>query len=201
VPVSPAGRTTTGRGEVRLGPLLVAACAAGIGIMAQTAFVGFVVSAAVAADVAEGTAGLVFASGSAIGLVIRIALGHHADGRGQRPLVTSAAMMGASAGGFLLLATERPGPVVVAILVLCATAWGWQGLFFLAVARSNAAAPATASGIAATGMLTGAVIGPVVFGLLARDDYATAWVACAAAALVSAAVTLVSHRLLRSPAT
>ena len=192
----PAVRMVTRTGDVALGPLVVTAVAAAIGVMSQTAFVGFVVSAAVAAGMEEGTAGLLFAAGSALGLVVRVTLGHLADRRVRRPLVTCAAMMATSAVGFVLLATERPTAISVAMLLLCATAWGWQGLFFLAVARSNPNAPAAASGIAATGMLTGAVAGPIIFGLLARDDYSVAWLACAGSGLVAAAVALVSHRLL-----
>jgi predicted MFS family arabinose efflux permease len=195
-PPRPARRGVNRTGDVALGPLVVTATAAAIGVMSQTAFVGFVVSAAVAAGMAESTAGLLFAAGSALGLVIRITLGHLADRRVRRPLVTCAGMMGSSALGFVLLATERHVAVGVAMLLLCATAWGWQGLFFLAVARSNPNAPAAASGIAATGMLSGAVLGPILFGVLARDEYALAWLACAVSGLAAAALALVSHRLL-----
>ena len=195
-PPRPTRRRVTRSGDVALGPLIVTATAAAIGIMSQTAFVGFVVSAAVAAGMAEGRAGLIFAAGSALGLVIRVTLGHLADRRIRRPLVTCAGMMGASTVGFVLLATEQTFAVGAAMLLLCATAWGWQGLFFLAVARSNPNAPAAASGIAATGMLTGAVLGPIAFGLLAHDDYSIAWLACAVSGLVAAAAALVSHHLL-----
>ena len=192
-------RSPTRGGDVALGPLLVAGAAAALGVMAQTAFVAFIVSASVAAGVAEATAGFLFAAGSGIGCVVRILLGHLADGRARRPLVTVAAMMGAGSGGFLLLATERPAAIAAATLLLCATTWGWQGLFFLVIARSNPNAPAVASGIAATGMLTGAVLGPVLFGLLARDDYTVAWIACGASGIAAAGATLLSHRLLRPP--
>ena len=60
-------RTPTRGGDVALGPLLVAGAAAALGVMAQTAFVSFIVSASVAAGVDEATAGFLFAIGSGIG--------------------------------------------------------------------------------------------------------------------------------------
>jgi predicted MFS family arabinose efflux permease len=184
-------------GDVSLRPLVVLAFAGGVATISQAAFVSFAVSAAVASGLSEGLSGLIFAAGGVVGFLARLLAGHVADRRAGGLLMMTAGMLGASAAGFLMLATERPVVVGVAMPLLCATAWGWQGLYFLAIARSNPNSPAAASGIAAAGLLTGAVIGPVAFGLLARDDYSLAWAATAASTLVAVAAILVGRELVK----
>ena len=49
-----------------------------------------------------------------------------------------------------------------------ATGWAWPGLFNLAVVRVNPSAPGAATGITQTGTYLGAVVGPVLFGVVAE---------------------------------
>lgn len=180
-----------------LRPLRVLALAGFAGSAAQCAFVSFAVSATVASGMSEGRAGLLFATGSAIGGLVRVAGGHLADRRAGGLLLAIAAMMGLGVAGFGLLALERPAAVAVAVPLLCGTTWGWQGLYFLAIARIGPEAAARASGMGAAGLLTGGVVGPLAFGVLASRDYGLAWGAAAAASVLAACLVLSCRRLLR----
>ena len=68
---------------------------------------------------------------------------------------------------------------------------------FLAIARSNPNAPAAASGIVSAGMLAGAVVGPLVFGFIARSDYAVAWLTAVSSTMVAVAGTIAGRVLVR----
>lgn len=184
-------------GDVSMGPLLLLTMAGGFGSMSQAAFLTFAVSSAVEAGVSEGGAGLLFAASSAAAFAMRLALGAFADRRQGGLVFTTAAMMLTSAAGFALLATGSRGAVLAAVPFVAATAWGWQGIFFLVVARCNPNAPAAASGLTASGLLAGSVVGPVVFGIAARDDYATAWMLAAASALLGAAAMVVGRHFIK----
>lgn len=179
-------------------PLRVLALAGFAGSAAQCAFVSFAVSAAVASGMSEGRAGLLFAAGSAIGGFVRIAGGHLADRRAGGLLLAIAAMMGLGVAGFGLLALERPAAVALAVPLLCGTTWGWQGLYFLAIARISPAAAARASGMGAAGLLTGGVLGPLAFGVLASRDYGLAWGAAAAASVLAGCLVLSCRQLLQA---
>jgi predicted MFS family arabinose efflux permease len=199
---APGGRTPARRpsrqGDVSLFPLVVLSIAGGLGAMTQSGFTAFAVSAAIDAGRAEGTAGLIFALGTGVGLVTRVSIGAAADRRRGELLTTMATMLVAAMAGFALMATASPVAVTIAIPLLCATCWGWQGIYFLAVARSNPNAPATASGISAAGLLSGGVLGPLVFGVLAEHSYPTAWVVAIGVTAVAAVATVLARRLVRA---
>jgi cyanate permease len=144
------------------------------------------VSGAVAAGISEGASGLLFGVGAMLGLGSRIVAGHIADRHSNALVPMMIAMLCTGAGALGLFATEHRLAVTLAVPLLWSTVCGWPGLFFLAVARSNPAAPAAASGISGGGILAGAVAGPLLFGFLARDSYSVAWLASAASTMVAA---------------
>lgn len=172
--------------------LAVAGC---IGTVAQSAFVAFAVSSAVDAGLSEGSGGVLFAAGSVLGAAVRVAGGHLADRRTGGLLVAISSMLLLSVVGFLLLATEQQAAVSVAVPLLCATAWGWPGLYFLAIARTSGGS-ARASAAAAAGVLSGGVVGPLVLGSLVRASYSTAWTAGALCSMASAGLFLLGRRWL-----
>ena len=154
----------------------------------------FFVSAGVDAGLVEGTAGLVLAAGSALGIVTRLAAGVQADRRGGGHLRVVAIMLCGGAVIYCLLATETTWAFVVAGPFAFATGWAWPGLFNLAVVRVNPNAPGAATGITQTGTYLGAVVGPVLFGLVAEHvSFRAAWLGAAAMALL-AALTIVGAR-------
>jgi MFS family permease len=169
--------------------MVVLVLAIALAAAAANAFAGFLVSAQIDAGTSEATAGVLFACGAFAGLVVRIGVGHGADRWGWPLLPVVIGMLGFGAFGYALLATMHAETMMVATPIMFMMAWGWPGLFFLALSRANPNATAAASGMINMGGFAGGSAGPLVFGLLARDSYAAAWL-FAAGCSVSAAVVL-----------
>jgi MFS family permease len=132
---------------------------------------------------------------SLVATVSRIALGILTDRGGHDPLRPAALMLGASVGGYLLLAGGTPVVIVVAALVAGSLGWAWPGALTLAVVQRSPEAPAWAVGVMMAGLFTGAVGGPLVVGLLAEHEaFTAAWVLCAALALSAAATIALARR-------
>lgn len=171
-----------------LGLAAVLASAAGVG------FISFLVTYSVDRGMSEGTAGLLLGGVSLLAACSRIALGVFADRAGQEPLRPVAAMLAASVAGYLLLIAGEPVVIAVAALSAGALGWAWPGGLNLAVVQRSPDAPAWAVGVLMTGLFTGAVVGPLIVGVLAEHDlFTAAWITCAALALL-AALTLVATR-------
>ena len=78
-----------------------------------------------------------------------------------------------------------------------ATSFAWPGLFHLAMVRANPSAPGAATGITLTGNFTGAVCGPLLFGLLVEaTSYGWAWGFAAITSGAAAALMAVTSRLI-----
>jgi MFS family permease len=185
VPSGAPGRRPRGFTSVHaLAVAAVLASAAGVG------FVSFLVTYAVDNGMSEGVAGLLLAGVSLAATISRIVLGLFADRAGQEPLRPVATMLAASVAGYLLLTAGEPGVIAAAALLAGALGWAWPGGLNLAVVQRSPEAPAWAVGVMMTGLFVGAIVGPLLTGVLAEDDrFTLAWTACAALALL-AAVTI-----------
>lgn len=200
-PLSPKRPDAAGRGAVdtSLRPLVVLAVGCGLGAAAAGTLGSFLVSAAVDAGLGEGEAGVLAAGCGLAGILTRIGAGGLADRRSGRHLAAVARMLALGAVGYLLLATTRPGLLIVGALLGYCLGWGWPGLFNMAIVRNNPAAPGAASGITQTGTYTGAVLGPLLFGIAAEHaSYGVAWTGTAITSLAAAGVVVVGRRLLRA---
>jgi cyanate permease len=145
--------------------------------------------------IAEGTAGLLAALGSAASLAVRMSLGARADRRRDYGYGTVVALLVAGAGGFALMAIHVPATFVVGAVTAFALGWGWPGLFNLAVVANHREAPAAATGITQSGIYVGASLGPLAYGLLADGiGYGAAWAAVGATSLAGAMVMAVAGR-------
>lgn len=202
--VPQTGRQGTGRlspsraGDVPLGPMLVLTVGVAFGTAVSTAFTGFAVVAAVEqSNMSQSAAGLVFALGAGTGIVTRIGLGRLVDLRLNAGFGLPALLVGVGSFGFLFLATGTTLAFFIAIPFSFATAWGWVGLFHLAVTKVNVNAPAAATGITLVGSHIGVFVGPAGFGLISRHSFATAWLVTAVASLVGAMTLLVAQILIR----
>lgn len=175
--------------ELRL--LIILAVAVGLGIAGIDALASFVVSYSVDIGIAEGTAGLVLAAGSVVGIITRVVAGWLIDRTRDSDLTAVASMLLVGAIGVLVLNLgDKPG-LFLGGLVAFAAGWGWSGLFTFAVVKDNPDAPAAATGITQAGKLVGAAAGPAAFGLLADNwSYGIAWWATTAALVVAAAMML-----------
>lgn len=185
------------QGDAATGPLVVIALGAGLGAAANNSFGAFLVEAAVAGGLSPGPAGLLFAAGSATGIVSRLLLGYSADRREGGHLPVIAGLMSGGALGFALLAQGGTATLVLGTLLSFGAGWGWPGLLNFAVVRLNRNAPAAATGITQTGVFAGGAAGPLIFGLLVEQrGYPVAWLVAAGGLLAAAALVLVGRRLL-----
>jgi len=184
-------------GDVPTAPLVLLALGIGLGSAAATPLGAFVVESSVASGLRVGTAGLLLALGSAVGIVVRVVFGHLADGMGGGRLRLVCAMLGVGVVGFLLLASGSASLIVPGVMLAFGAGWGWPGLFNFAVVKTNPNAPAAATGITQTGASGGAALGPLVFGLVVEAaSYDDAWLLCGAIALVALLAILAGRAMM-----
>jgi MFS family permease len=99
----------------------------------------------------------------------------------------------------LALATGVPLLIVPGGVAAYCLAWGWPGLFNLAVVRSNPGAPGAATGITQTGTYIGAVLGPLLFGFgVEAWSYSWAWFGSAITSALAALAVFNARRALRA---
>jgi MFS family permease len=178
--------------------LLVTALGAALATAGPNSLAAYLVASAVDVGIAEGTAGLLAAAGSATSLLARVALGQRADRRRDYGLAAVVAVLAAGSGGFALLATGEAAPFVAGVFVAFALGWGWPGLFNLAVVDLNRNAPAAATGVTQTGIYVGASAGPAAYGIISAElGYSAAWAVSGALCLAAAATFLYASRLAR----
>lgn len=196
-PGSDARRLEEARaGDVRVAPLVLLALGIGLGSTAATPLGAFIVESSVAAGLAEASAGLLLAFGSAFGIMVRVTLGYLADGMEGGRLRLVAAMLGLGVVGFALLATGASGLLVLGTALAFGAGWGWPGLFNFAVVRVNPGAPAAATGITQTGASGGAALGPLLFGVVVEvGSYGVAWLFSGAMALAALLAILLGRRM------
>ena len=193
----PAGRP---RPDVPMRLLVAVACSTCLAAMGSMGLSAFFVLSTVEIGVDEALAGVLLMAGSVVGIAARLAMGASADRSSLSPWHMLTAMFAVAALAFVGLSAGSKAMLFVAMPFAFATSFAWPGLFHLAVVRSNPSAPGAATGIAMTGSFTGAVCGPLLFGLLVEAvGYAWAWgftaITSAAAAAVMAVVgRLIGHR-------
>lgn len=177
--------------------LLVLAVAVGFGAGSANALAAFLVTYASEAGMPVDRAGILLATVSAIGLATRVGVGGLADWRRSADLVGVAVLLVAGSIGFATMPAVDPATWTLwaAATVAFAGGWGWPGLLTFIVARTNAHAPAAATGVTQAGIFAGAVAGPVLFGLAASAlSYEVAWRGAAVAQLVGALLVLAVRR-------
>ena len=175
--------------------LVLTAVGAALATSGPCALGAYLVASAVDVGVAEGTAGLLAALGSALSLVVRISLGARADRRRAYGLEMVVVLLLAGSVGFGLMASDAVAPFVGGALIAFSLGWGWPGLFNLSVVASNRENPGTASGVSQTGIYLGAGVGPLLFGALyAEAGYGAAWLAVAGSTVLAALVMWLAAR-------
>lgn len=184
---SPAPDRGSSRPSTDLRLLVILAVAVGLGIGAFDALASFIVSYAVEMGIPEGTAGLVLAAGSIVGITSRLVAGWIIDRIQSAGLTAVGSMLLVGGLGIVVLNLGATVGLFVGGLIAFAGGWGWSGLFTFAVVKENPNAPAAATGITQVGKLVGAALGPAGFGLLADHvSFSVAWWATTAAVAVAA---------------
>ncbi|HEY6779328.1 MAG TPA: MFS transporter [Thermoleophilaceae bacterium] len=189
----PALRNTPGRPTRELVLIALGAALASAGPSALSAYL---VVSAVDAGIAEGSAGVLAALGSAASLAVRVGMGGRADRRADYGFGWVVLLLAGGSLGFLLLATETAAPFVAGAVLAFMLGWGWPGLFNLAVVERHREAPGWATGISQSGIYVGAAGGPAAYGLLSGAvGYGPAWAITAGVLLVAAAAIGLATRV------
>jgi MFS family permease len=172
-----------------------AASAAGIGMRS------FLVVFAVSIGFTSAGAGLLLSLTGLLAIVSRLGFGVLGDRRPGDGLARAAGLMLAGALGYVLMASGASLPVVVGALVAGGLAWGWQTPLSLAVVSTNPHATSAAIGLQMSGFFAGALVGPLLIGVLAEHgSFRPAWVLCALLAAGAAATSLLARRMARGEA-
>lgn len=184
----------------RLQPIHVMALA---GTLASAGGIGmrsFLVVFAVAVGFSSTDAGLLLAAAGAIALVSRIAIGVLGDRRPGDALLRAGGLMLISATGFVLMAIGAHFTIIIGALLAGGLGWGWVAPMNLAVIQRHRHAPAAAMGTQMTGFFSGALIGPLLVGILiGTGGFTEAWVLCTVFAVLAAAAALAARRMSPEP--
>ncbi|MCY4666088.1 MAG: MFS transporter [Acidimicrobiaceae bacterium] len=194
---APANGAVRPRPDVPLRLLVAVACSTCLAAMGSMALSSFFVLSSVEIGIAEAVAGILLMAGSVVGIASRLAMGAAADRASVSPLYMLTGMFAVASLAFVGLSTGSAAMLYAAMPFAFATSLAWPGLFHLAMVRSNPSAPGLATGITMTGSFTGAVCGPLLFGLLVEaTSYGWAWGFAAATSGAAAAVMAVTGRLI-----
>lgn len=173
------------------------ALAVAFGAASANAMAAFLVEYTVSVGTPVGRAGLLLAMASALGLIARVVIGRIADAIRSADLIAVSGLLIAGTAAFAVFPAAESGSALLwaGAAVGFAGGWGWPGLFTFIVARQNSAEAATATGVTQTGIFTGAVAGPLLFGLtVSTSSYQVAWYGAAVAQFIGAALILVVRR-------
>lgn len=181
--------------------MIILATGFGLGLFGASGLTAFLVTSAVRAGFANGTAGFIAALAAAAAVGARIVSGIRADRRGSAHFPVVAAMLAAGAFGYGILALSSETNIrwlfVVGAVVALGAGWGSNGLFNFAVVRTHIEAPARATGVIQVGGRLGGMLGPVIVGIVVDHwSYAAAWLLAGATSLVGAGAVLNGRHLL-----
>lgn len=193
----PSANATSGRPDVPVRLLAALATATGLAAAGSGSLSGFFVVSSVGSGVDEGLAGVLLGAGSLVGIAVRLVLGEMADRGAIGAWNTLTVMFLVAAASFGGLATGSEAVLIAVLPFAFASAFAWPSLYHLAVVRANPSAPGAATGITMTGSYTGAVGGPLVFGLVAdQASYGWAWGVTVVFMVAAAAVLTVVGRFI-----
>lgn len=179
--------------------LVVLAIATGLAACGSSALSSFFVLTSVETGMREAVAGILLVAGSMVGIGARLALGLNADRGSRNAWNTLTIMFAIAALSFVAIATGSKTMLLLAMPFAFATGFAWPSLYHLAVVRANPSAPGAATGITMTGSFTGAVSGPLIFGVLAEHaSYAWAWSFAVVAMAAAAMVIVIAGRLIQA---
>lgn len=185
--------------DVPLGSLVLLATGVAFASAGGNVTPAFLVPSIVDRGIDPGIAGIVLASGSLVGVGARVGAGWLGDHLGRNSLMAVSTMLGMGAIGYLGLAIVNE-PVLIAVSAALAFGggWGWSGLMLLAVSQLAPSQPGRAMGIVQVGPMSGAVAGPLIFGVVAEHlGFPQAWGIVVLLAIVGGLITLATSSRVR----
>ncbi len=185
------------RADPRRPALLLTAAGGACGAAAVAPIPTFLVRTAQEAGIGEGAAGILLAAGSLMLIGVRIGAGAAADRWSFHPFTAVAALLTTGVAGYGLFALGRPVTLVLGTVLAFGAAWGWPGLFNLGVVAGFPDAPGAASGVTQSGIFVGAVLGPLLFGVVADTaGFGAAWLLSAVWSVAAATLVLIGRNRL-----
>ncbi len=179
------------------GALAALAVAAAFSTAAAITLGGFFVESAIDAGITAAVAGLAFAAGSLVSIIVRLGVGALADRRPGNLLGVVAAMIALGALASVWFTWRSPTVQLVGVPLAFGAGWAWPGLFNLSVVRASPGSPGRATGITQTGTYIGGAVGPVLFGAVAQSaGYGAAWWLAAGLGLSASAAVMVGRSVL-----
>ncbi|MGH2985977.1 MAG: MFS transporter [Solirubrobacterales bacterium] len=184
----PSARATRSVGPARRSAVHMFAVSAALASAGITGMMAFLVVYSVESGLTAAEAGVLLAVASLAAGASRVAFGVAADRIRESADTYLVVLFVVSSAGFLLLIGGTPTTIIPGALIAGGLGWGAAGLLNLAAVRVGTHTPSEAVGIAFTGIFVGALIGPVVTGLIAASvGYGPAWALGALLQLAAAA--------------
>lgn len=155
----------------------------------------FYVTAAVDAGSSTSAAGVTLAIASSSAGATRLLLGIVADRMFTGHLRLCGILLASSAVGFGLLANGRPALATVGVVLALTASWGFSGLFWFTLVRSNPLTAGAVSGKVAPGALIANSLSPLIFGLIAQQSgFMDGWIFAAIMAILAATGMFLGER-------
>lgn len=155
----------------------------------------FYVTAAVDAGIATSAAGVTLAIASSSAGATRLLLGIVADRMFTGHLRLCGILLASSAVGFGLLANGRPALATVGVVLALTASWGFSGLFWFTLVRSDPLTAGAVSGKVAPPALFASSLSPLIFGLIAqRSGFMDGWIFATIMAMLAATGMFVGER-------
>ncbi|NEY35854.1 MFS transporter [Streptomyces sp. PRKS01-65] len=169
-----------------------------LGAMVGNGLGGFLILSLDHSGLSLTAAGLVASAAAGLNAVVRIAAGHLTDRRAGDPWHLLTGMFLVGAAGTALLVTGVPAAAVSGALLAYAGGWGWAGLLHYIASAAYPGRENKATACTQMGVSLGALLGPLVHGVLYDRYGAHAWWALAAAGLAAAACAVTARRAHRA---
>lgn len=198
--VKPLGRQERGpRSPLRnRGTIVLLTFAFAFAFGANAITLAFYVDSAVSAGAAQSIAGAVFALASVGAIATRLIAGVVCDRTGVSPLKLASSLLAGGSIGLGMLATGRPGWMVMGIVLALGLTWGFPGVFWLALLRAYPEQPGRITGALQPGGF-GAMLAPLLFGLVVEAaGYGVGWMFTAGISLSAAAIMFAASRRLEA---
>jgi MFS family permease len=181
-----AGLDAPARSELDRPVLALLVVGSALGAAASVSMGTFFVLHALEKGFTAAAAGLLLASGGIANVIVRVVLGWDADRRANGHIRRVGFMMITGGIGVVALTLARPLPLFAVSTVLAfGIGWGYNGLLHHGSMRIYGHVAARVTGILQAAQFSGAVVGPLVVGLVVqRFSYVVAWMGMAALLVV-----------------